>query len=211
MTSRIALACLFAPLAHSQAATTAPLASDTGTCSCGMSTTASNSLRWSLTTSTGYLWQVGHSTKLPYEIQPLHLILRSPVAMTWWTGSDGSSLVVRNRFGLVLERIRCGPESHFAGLNAAPSIEWRPAQGPWSCFASAGGGLGTTNSDTHHGGLGNDLIFHWFGELGVRRRISPNTSLEAAAYFTHHSDGGRSNPNPGIDALGFTLGIGTTF
>jgi hypothetical protein len=31
------------------------------------------------------------------------------------------------------------------------------------------------------------------------------------AYFIHHSNGGQTSPNPGIDALGFTIGMGWQF
>ena len=40
---------------------------------------------------------------------------------------------------------------------------------------------------------------------------SPGISLLGGIYFIHHSNLGLTDPNPGIDALGFTLGCSWKF
>jgi lipid A 3-O-deacylase len=166
---------------------------------------------WELTLESGYLWEVGHSTTIPYEIIPTQLVLRGPVMWKWWEGENGAKLIVRNRFATLFEDITVGPEDYYFGVNAAPSVElWSPSR-DLSLFASVGGGVGVTNSDTNHHGLGQDFILNWFAEVGVRKLLRNDMSLLAAVYFTHHSDGGMNEPNPGIDALGFTMGLGWRF
>jgi len=166
---------------------------------------------WELTLESGYLWEVGHSTSIPYEIIPTQLVLRTPIMWTWWEDENGAKLIVRNRFALLTETITVGPEDYYFGASAAPSIElWSPSRDV-SLFASAGGGVGVTNSDTNHQGLGQDFILNWFAEVGVRKQLRNNMSVMVAAYFTHHSDGNMNQPNPGIDALGFTVGLGWRF
>jgi hypothetical protein len=61
------------------------------------------------------------------------------------------------------------------------------------------------------GGQGQDFTLNWFAQLGLRRELTENLSLLGGAYFLHHSNGGQTSPNPGIDALGFTVGLGWTF
>src|ERR1035437_3343119 len=108
---------------------------------------------WELTLESGYLWEVGHSTTIPYEIIPTQLVLRGPVMWKWWEGENCAKLIVRNRFATLFEDITVGPEDYYFGVNAAPSVElWSPSR-DLSLFASAGGGVGVTNSDTSHHGL----------------------------------------------------------
>ncbi|NJM37631.1 MAG: acyloxyacyl hydrolase, partial [Akkermansiaceae bacterium] len=42
-------------------------------------------------------------------------------------------------------------------------------------------------------------------------KMTENFSLLGGAYFIHHSNLGLTDPNPGIDALGFTLGCSFKF
>ncbi len=166
---------------------------------------------WELTLESGYLWNVGNNTKIDYEIIPTQLTLRSPIVWTWWDGNDGSKLVVRNRFSALFETITQGPEDVYIGLAAAPSIEyWFPSQ-KTSLFYSIGGGAGFTNSSGGLEGQGQDFTFNWFTQLGLRQKVSENFSLLGSAYFIHHSNLGLTDPNPGIDALGFTLGCSWSF
>lgn len=166
---------------------------------------------WELVLESGYTWNVGSNTAIDYEIVPTQLTLRAPATLNWWTGDDGSRLVVRTRVSLMMESIVVGPESYYLGLSGAPSIEyWFPSE-TTSLFFSVGGGVGLTDSTAVPGGQGQDFTLNWFAHLGVRQEIAENLSLLAGTYFVHHSNGGQTSPNPGIDALGFTLGLGWQF
>ncbi len=166
---------------------------------------------WEWTLESGYLWNVGNNTDIDYEIIPTQLTLRSPVVWDLVEDDDGSRWVVRNRFSLLMETIRSGPESHYLGAAAAPSVEyWFPDEKTSALF-SIGGGFGWTDSSGGTDGMGQDFTFNWFTQLGLRREILENVSLTGGVYFIHHSNLGMTDPNPGIDALGFTLGVGWGF
>lgn len=166
---------------------------------------------WEWTFESGYLWQVGHNTDADYEIIPTQLTLRSPVVWTWWKDEKGAQIVVRNRFSALAETYTVGPEDYYLGMTAAPSIEyWFPSE-KTSLFLSVGGGAGWTNSSGGAEGQGQDLAFNWFAQLGVRQEITEDFSILAGGYFTHHSNLGMTDPNPGIDAVGFTLGCSWKF
>ena len=163
---------------------------------------------WELTLESGYLWNIGNNTAIDYEIAPTQFTLRSPTVLNWFAGDDGSRLVVRSRVSLLTESIVEGPEDYYFGISGAPSIEyWFPNQ-KTSLFFSIGGGVGWTNSTGEPEGQGQDFTLNWFSQLGARREIAPGLSVLGGAYFIHHSNGGQTDPNPGIDALGFTLGLG---
>ncbi len=163
---------------------------------------------WELTLESGYLWNVGSNTPIDYEIAPTQLTLRSPVVLNWFEGDDGSRLIVRSRASLLMESIVEGPEDFYLGISGAPSIEyWFPNE-KTSLFFSIGGGVGLINSTREAGGQGQDFTLNWFWQLGLRQEIAPQLSVLAGAYFIHHSNGGQTTPNPGIDALGFTVGLG---
>jgi lipid A 3-O-deacylase len=166
---------------------------------------------WEWTLESGYLWNVGDNTDIDYEIIPTQLTLRSPVVWTWWQDENGAEIVVRNRFSALFETITVGPEDHYIGAAAAPSIEYWFPNGKTSAFFSIGGGAGWTNSSGGSEGQGQDFTFNWFTQLGIRQEILKNVSLLAGVYFIHHSNLGLTDPNPGIDALGFTIGCGWTF
>lgn len=167
--------------------------------------------KWELTLESGYLWNIGSNTPIDYEIIPTQLTLRSPVVLNWFEGDDGARLVVRSRASLLMESIVQGPESYYFGISGAPSIEyWFPNE-KTSIFFSIGGGVGLTDSTNVPGGQGQDFTLNWFSQLGLRQEIAPNLSLLGGAYFIHHSNGGQTTPNPGIDALGFTIGLGWSF
>lgn len=165
---------------------------------------------WEWTLETGYLWNVGDNTAIPYEIIPTQLTLRSPVVWTLWEEDGGAKLVVRNRFSALFEAITRGPEDYYLGLAAAPSVEYGFTE-KTSAFFSIGGGAGVTNSSGGSDGMGQDLTFNWFTQLGLRHAIRENFSLLGGLYFIHHSNLGLTDPNPGIDALGFTLGCSWSF
>ena len=166
---------------------------------------------WEWTLESGYLWNVGNNTDINYEIIPTQLTLRSPVVWTMWENARGAKLVVRNRFSALFETITYGPEDVYIGLNAAPSFEyWFPSE-KTSLFFSVGGGFGWTNSSGGTQGMGQDFTFNWFSQLGLRQKITKDFSLLGGAFFIHHSNLGLTDPNPGIDALGFTLGCSWKF
>lgn len=166
---------------------------------------------WELTLESGYLWNVGHNTDINYEIIPTQLTLRSPIVLTPWKDDNGAKIVIRNRFSALFESITHGPEDHYIGVAGAPSIEyWFPSQ-ETSIYFSIGGGFGWTDSSGGENGLGQDFTFNWFTQLGIRRKITEEISLLAGPYFIHHSNLGMTDPNPGIDAFGFTLGCSWKF
>ena len=166
---------------------------------------------WEWTLESGYLWNVGHNTDIDYEIIPTQLTLRSPVVWTWWKDENGAEIGGRNRFSALFETITAGPESCYIGAAAAPSIEdWFPDE-KTSIFYSIGGGFGWTDSTGGTDGMGQDFTLNWFTQLGVRRELVENVSLMAGLYFIHHSNLGMTDPNPGIDAFGFTIGVGWRF
>ena len=166
---------------------------------------------WEWTLESGYLWQVGHNTDADYEIIPTQLTLRSPVVWTWWQDESGAALVVRHRFSGLMETYAVGPEDYYLGATAAPSVEYWFPSGNTSVFFSIGGGAGWTNSSGGADGQGQDLAFNWFTQLGLRQELRERLSLLGGVYFTHHSNLGMTDPNPGIDALGFTLGCAWRF
>jgi lipid A 3-O-deacylase len=166
---------------------------------------------WECTLESGYLWNVGNNTDIDYEIIPTQLTFRSPVAWTLWDDADGAKLVVRNRFSALFETITHGPESLYIGLAAAPSLEyWFPSE-KTSAFFSIGGGFGWTDSAGGPQAMGQDFTFNWFSQLGLRQKVTEDLSLLGGFYFIHHSNLGMTDPNPGIDALGFTFGCAWTF
>lgn len=166
---------------------------------------------WELTLESGYLWNIGDNTPLDYEIVPTQLTLRTPAQLHWWEDENGARLIVRGRYSLMMETFTVGPESGYLGISGAPSIEYWFADAKTSAFFSIGGGVGITDSTYVRGGLGHDLTLNWFWNLGLRRELTDDLSVLGGAYFVHHSNGGRTKPNPGIDALGFTLGLGWRF
>lgn len=166
---------------------------------------------WEWTLESGYLVNVGNNTDIDYEIAPTQLTLRLPAHWTIWQNEEGARILFRPRYSLLMESIIEGPEDYYLGANASPSIEYWFPNRQTSIFFSIGGGIGVTNSTDIEGGQGQDFTLNWFTHLGVRQAISENTSILAGAYFIHHSNGGQTDPNPGIDALGATIGIGWQF
>jgi hypothetical protein len=90
-------------------------------------------------------------------------------------------------------------------------VEWWDRSGKWSLFTGAGGGFGVTNSHASEGGLGQDFTLNWFIRGGVEYMIARNRSVSAGILYQHMSNGGMSEPNPGINALGFTLGYAWSY
>lgn len=158
----------------------------------------------------GMLWQIGTGTPLSYRLIPNQLSWRSrEVLGRGFVG--GSRLVVRHRLTLLSTWVQQGPESHYVGFSGSPSVEWWNKDGTWSWFGGAGGGCGLIDARDMRGGQGQDFTLNWFIRGGFDHVTAKGLRLNAGIMYQHMSNGGQTEPNPGIDALGFTLGGGWTF
>ncbi len=158
----------------------------------------------------GVIWQIGKNTPFPYRLIPTQLSWRTKKFLGH-AFSDGSHLVVRNRFTLLGTVMQNGPESRYIGLNASPSLEWWDKTATWSLFAGSGGGVGLLDSRGIVGGQGQDFTLNWFIRGGIEHVFAQDRRLSVGFLFQHMSNGGQTYPNPGIDALGFTLGYSWGF
>lgn len=163
----------------------------------------------SFSLETGLLWQAGRLTPLSYRLVPTQFSWRGAAGIKRVLGAR--MLVVRPRLTLFGTWVQQGPESHYIALAASPSIElWAPSR-RWCVFGGAGGGLGVIDSRGVPGGQGQDLTLNWFARSGLEYRLRRGPSLIGAVMFQHLSNGGRTTPNPGIDAVGFNLGASWSF
>jgi len=153
----------------------------------------------------GVLWQVGNNTPFPYRMLQTQISWRS-AEVFGRAFSDRTRLLVRHRFTLIGTAVQGGPESRYVAFSASPSIEYWNAAGSNCLFTSAGGGAGLIDSREIKGGQGQDFTLNWFARAGIERVASRHWRLSAAVMFQHLSNGGQTNPNPGIDVLGFMLG-----
>lgn len=158
----------------------------------------------------GLLWQVGDNTTIDYMIVQNQLSWRSPYVFKFDMG-DGATVVVRNHASLIAAWIADGPEDYYLGVSGSPSLEWWAADNIWSLYFSIGGGVGTTNSTNVPGGQGQDFTLNWFAKAGARYQVSDDFAVFGGPFFQHMSNGGATTPNPGIDALGFTVGLSLSF
>jgi hypothetical protein len=162
------------------------------------------------TFESGVLWEVGHLTPIAYRLAPFQLSLMSRATFVH-EFSDGSRIVLRHRLTLLGDLILSGPESHYAGFSCSPSIErWNKAAN-WAVYAGSGGGFGWIDSRGVPGGQGEDFTLNWFIRAGVEHITAKNIRLSAGLMYQHMSNGGRTDPNPGIDAVGFMLGYTWAF
>jgi lipid A 3-O-deacylase len=155
----------------------------------------------------GYLEKVRNNTPLDYVIVPVQVAWRSPAMFDLWNGKSGARLTVRNRIAVILETYLEGAEDYYFGFAGAPSFELWAADRKSALFFEIGGGAGLTNSKNTPGGQAQDFTFNWFSQLGLRYQFNKNQAFTAAGYFTHHSNLGMTDPNPGIDVLGVNLGM----
>lgn len=163
-----------------------------------------------LNVESGLLWETGSGTPIAYRLVPTQLSWRSKEFLGH-AFADGSRLVVRHRLTLIGTWVQYGPESHYAGFSGSPSIEWWDRTGTWSLFTGAGGGFGLIDSRGVRGGQGQDFTLNWFIRGGIELVTAKDRRLSAGIMYQHMSNGGQTAPNPGIDALGFTLGYGWAF
>jgi lipid A 3-O-deacylase len=167
--------------------------------------------RWEFAVEAGYLAKVKNNSPHDYRIAPVQVAWRSPSMTDLWRSPEGARLTLRNRFALVAEAIVRGPEDHYFALSGAPVFElWAPDRRT-AGFFEIGGGVGFINSKGVPGGQGQDLAFNWYTQGGLRRQLRDDFALTAAVYFTHHSNLGMTNPNPGIDVLGVNFGAVWSF
>ncbi|MES2997561.1 MAG: acyloxyacyl hydrolase [Verrucomicrobiota bacterium] len=159
-----------------------------------------------VTLDSGYLWKTGGNSAHDYEAVPTLVSLLTPEMFSLWDGK----ISVRNRFTLIHEAYTSGPEDYYFGAAAAPSLEYEIDRFT-TAFLAVGGGAGWINSSGGAEGQGQDLAFNWFAHAGLRRQVFESLELSTGAYFTHHSNRGMTDPNPGIDLLGFTVGLGWRF
>jgi len=163
--------------------------------------------RWEVAVEAGYLKKVKNNSPLDYVIAPVQVAWRSPPMFDLWNGESGARLTVRNRMAVVLETFLEGAEDYYFAFAGAPSFELWAADRKSALFFEIGGGAGLVNSKDTPGGQGQDLTFNWFSQLGVRHQFDKDRAITAAGYFTHHSNLGMTDPNPGIDVLGLNLGL----
>jgi hypothetical protein len=156
------------------------------------------------------LWEVGSGTPISYRLVPTQLSWRSRPFLAH-DFADGSRLVVRHRLTAIGTWVEHGPESLYLGIAGSPAVEWWNAAGDWSLFAGAGGGFGMIDSRGVPGGQGQDFTLNWFMRAGIEHVTGKRLRLHAGLMFQHLSNGGQTEPNPGIDALGFTLGSSWTW
>jgi hypothetical protein len=163
-----------------------------------------------LNVESGVLWEIGSGTPFAYRLVPTQFSWRSK-EFVGHAFADGSRIVIRHRLTLIGTWIQVGPESHYVGVSGSPSVEWWDKTGTWSLFTGSGGGFGVTDSRGIKGGLGQDLTLNWFIRGGLELVTAKNVRWSAGIMYQHMSNGGMTKPNPGIDALGFTLGYGWAY
>jgi lipid A 3-O-deacylase len=163
-----------------------------------------------LNVETGLLWNIGTGTPLSYRLVPTQLSWRSKEFLGH-AFADGSRIMIRHRLTLIGTWIQQGPESHYVGFSGSPSVEWWDRTGTWSLFTGAGGGFGLLDSRGVRGGQGQDFTLNWFIRGGVEIVAAKDRRFSAGIMYQHMSNGGQTTPNPGIDALGFTLGYSWRF
>ena len=163
-----------------------------------------------LNIESGVLWEIGTGTTIAYRLVPTQLSWRSKEFLGH-VFADGSRLVVRHRLTLIGTWVQHGPESHYVGFSGSPSVEWWNPAGTWSLFTGAGGGAGFIDSRGDRWGQGQDFTFNWFIRGGIEHVTAKDQRFSAGIMYQHMSNGGQTKPNPGIDALGFTLGYSWAF
>lgn len=168
------------------------------------------SYEWDFTS--GVFWKVGGgATPLSYTLVPQIISLKiPPISERPWAGG---TLVFRSRFSLLLEPIISGPEHSYLGLAAAGELEWRSPRRRFVAFFASGGGFGWMDSKGYEiaGAQGQDFNLNWLIHTGVRYRTSNRHQWSLGLYFQHISNRGMDKINPGLNALGPTLGYSWIF
>jgi len=161
--------------------------------------------QWTIDFETSILWRVTSSTPLNYTLLTESVSLRTPQHIHIPFGSG--DIFVRGNFTLLSEAFLDGPESYYFGFSGSPSIEyWFPGRQTHFYF-SVGGGVGWLDSTDVPGGQGQDFTLNWFIKAGVRHYLTESLAVGAGVFFQHLSNGGMADRNPGLDALGPSLGL----
>lgn len=165
--------------------------------------------QWAVDFETGAMWRVSGNTWIDYLVLPQILSVRSPEHIRF--DLLGRDLTVRARASLLIEPIATGPESLYVGFSASPSVEWWLAPGNACWYAGIGGGVGWIDSQGVDGGQGQDFTLNWFATTGLRWYPRPGFAVNAGVFFQHISNGGATDPNPGLDSLGPMIGCTWSF
>jgi hypothetical protein len=165
--------------------------------------------KWAFDFETGAMWRVSDNTWIDYLVLPQIFSLRTPAHIR--SSLLGRDLTVRARASLLIEPIATGPESLYVGFSASPSIEWWFVPDTACWYTSVGGGFGWIDSQGVDGGQGQDFTLNWFATTGLRWYLSPEFAVNAGVFFQHLSNGGATDPNPGLDSLGPMIGCTWSF
>ena len=165
--------------------------------------------KWTVDYETAALWRVTNSPPISYVILPQTLSVRTPQHARTVVG--GKDLTLRARFSLLAEPIARGPESIYVGVAAGPTVEYWFAGKKACVYAGAGGGAGAIDSTNVPGGQGQDLTLNWYAAGGLRYYPKPNLAVNAGIFFQHLSNGGATDPNPGLNCLGPVVGLSWHF
>lgn len=165
--------------------------------------------QWTADYETAAAWRVTHDTSVAYVVLPQILSLRAPQHGRIKVG--GNDLTLRSKFSLLVEPIARGPESIYLGLSAGPSLEYWFAGENACWYTGAGGGFGWIDSTDVPGGQGQDFTLNWYATSGLRYFPKPGLSVHGGVFFQHLSNGGATDPNPGLNALGPVLGVSWQF
>ena len=71
--------------------------------------------------------------------------------------------------------------------------------------------MGFVDSSGVEGGQGQDFAFNWFAQTGARFRLNETLFVTGGLLFQHISNQGLSDRNPGLNALGPTIGLSWEF
>lgn len=165
--------------------------------------------RWAMDYESSALWKVTNSTPISYVILPQTLSVRTPQhARTVVAGHD---LTLQARFSLLAEPIARGPESVYLGIAAGPVVEYWFAGQKACVYTSAGGGFGAIDSTDVVGGQGQDFTLNWYAAGGLRYYVKPGLAVNGGVFFQHLSNGGATDPNPGLNAVGPAVGLSWSF
>lgn len=171
----------------------------------GMSGVYDPADHWTVEVQTGVIWQAGVHTSIDYVILPQILSIRTPEHFRMTLGEG--ELTLRAGLNLLVEPIARGPESAYLGFSFSPTLEyWLPSKKA-AFFISSGGGMGWVDSQDVPGAQGQDRTLNWFAQAGLRWHIRPNLAVMGSCFFQHMSNGGATDPNPGIDAVGPMMGL----
>ena len=152
---------------------------------------------------------VSPNTNFKYRVATQMLTLKSPAVLHG--PLFGGTFAVRSTLTLLAESIYSGPETHYFGFAARPSLEWWPESEKYYFYFSPGGGVGTLDSRGVEGGQGQDFTLNILVDGGIGIFLNDQTALKLGVQYHHFSNGGQTEPNPGLNLLGPQLGVSVFF